>query len=192
MDAARTPTVLRAVPRTPRAWAGVDRRVRTVLAVLARDPGAPVATPAAVRAWPRLAAPLRAAQRRPAYEPGPCPDLCLVAVLPDDVDALGGLAAALGALRLPGADDAPLRRAAAATSATPAAVVQELARVHGVLDLDLGAEGELLYALAGVRVARTTGVAAAAHDAVAARVGAMWAAGEPYAGPAVGAVSRDG
>ncbi|WFG45283.1 hypothetical protein [Pseudonocardia alni] len=51
----------------------------------------------------------------------------------------------------------------------------ELARVHGVLDLDLGADGELLYALAGVR---TTGTAtAAAHEAVAARVGTMWAAG---------------
>lgn len=51
----------------------------------------------------------------------------------------------------------------------------ELARVHGVLYLDLGADGELLYAPAGVRTAGTT--AAAAHDAVAARVGAMWAAG---------------
>ncbi|MYW73947.1 hypothetical protein GTW08_17670, partial [Pseudonocardia sp. SID8383] len=38
-----------------------------------------------------------------------------------------------------------------------------------------GADGELLYALAGVR---TTGTAtAAAHEAVAARVGTMWAAG---------------
>ncbi|ALE78239.1 hypothetical protein HX744_08950 [Pseudonocardia sp. ICBG1122] len=179
MTGTATGTVVRAVPRDPGAWDRTDRRLGCALVSLARDADAPAGTADAVRGWRRMAGPLRAAQHRPGYGPGPCPDLCLVPVGPADVAALGLLAAALGARTLPGADGGPLRRAAAAAGTTAPALVLELARVHGVLDLDLGADGELLYALAGVR---TTGTAAAAaHDAVAARVGTMWAAGRaPY------------
>ncbi|BBG03200.1 MULTISPECIES: hypothetical protein [Pseudonocardia] len=177
-------TVIRAVPRDPGGWARVDRVLCTALGALSRDATPPGATAAAARAWCRLSGVLCAAQARPGHPPGPCPDLCLVAVHPADVEPLGRLARELGRCLLPGAattTTGALARAAGAAGTGPCGLVLELARVHGLLDLDHGRDAELLYTLAGVR---TTGAATlAAHDRVAGRVAAMWAAGDPDPGP---------
>ncbi|MEU6697212.1 hypothetical protein [Pseudonocardia sp. NPDC046786] len=177
-------TVIRAVPRDRIGWATADRVLCTALVTLSRDDAPPDATAAAVRSWSLLSGPLRAAQARPGYPPGPCPDLCLVAVHPADIEPIGRLARELGRCLLPGARPTTARtllRAASAAATGPCGLVVELARMHGVLDLDHGQDAELLYALAGVR---TTGATIlAAHDRVAGRVAAMWAAGEPDPGP---------
>lgn len=178
-------TVIRALPRDPGGWATVDRVLCAALVSLSRDAAPPDATVAAVRAWCRLSGVLRSAQARPGYRPGPCPDLCLVALHPADVEPIGRLARELGRCLLPGACTGTARallRAASAAATGPCGLVVELARVHGLLDLDHGQDGELLYVLAGVR---TEGAGTlAAHDRVAERVAAMWSAGEPDPGPA--------
>lgn len=174
-----TGTVLRALPRDRVAWSRVDRTLSAALTALATDVHAPAAAGGALRAWRQLSGPLRAAQARPGYRPGPCPDLCLVAVSPADCDALGRLARALGRLLLPGAEPGPvaaLDRAAGCARTTAGDLVVGLARAHGLLDLDHGPDGELLYALAGVRAAGPA--VRAAHDRVTGRVATMWAAGE--------------
>ncbi|MEV1293751.1 hypothetical protein [Pseudonocardia sp. NPDC049635] len=184
MSGSTSGTVIRAVPRDRAGWARADRVVCAALVALSRDPAPPDATAAAVRAWCRLSGVLRSAQARPAYEPGPCPDLCLVAVHPSDVEPLGRLAHELGRCMLPGtrADTAPaLLRAADAAGVGPCELVVELARMHGLLDLDHGQEAELLYTLAGVRTAGTATLAA--HDRIARRVAVMWSAGATDPGP---------
>lgn len=178
MAGATIGTVLRVLPRDPAAWAAVDIVVSTALARLVREPDAPPVVREAVPAWLRLSGPLRAAQGRAAYPAGPCPDLCLAAVPPDAVEALGRLARALGRATLPGTGPvggAALARAAATAGRTPSGLVVEVARAHGLLDLDHGGDAEMLHVLAGVRTRRAE--VREAHDRVAERVAAMWAAG---------------
>lgn len=178
MAGATIGTVLRVLPRDPGAWAAVDLAVSTALVTLSGEPDVPPVVREAAPAWRRLSGPLREAQGRAAYPAGPCPDLCLAAVSPDDVEALGRLSRALGRATLPGAGPlrwAALARAAAAAGRTPGGLVVELARAHGLLDLDHGGDAEMLHVLAGVRTRRST--VREAHDRVAGRVAAMWAAG---------------
>lgn len=161
-----TETVLRAVPRLGDGWDAVEHRVSVPLVRLASE---------ALRAWWRISATVRAEQGRPAHPGGPCPDLCLVTVAPPDVDVLGRCARDLGRTLLPGlpGTDA-LRRAVAGTGWTPTDLVSVLARLHGVLDIDPGADGDLLHVLAGIRTDAAD--VRAAHRRVVDRVGRMWAA----------------
>ena len=53
-------------------------------------------------------------------------------------------------------------------------LVVDLACLHGLLDLDLGRDGDLLHLLSGVRT-RAASVLAA-HERVAVRVSRMWSA----------------
>jgi MinD-like ATPase involved in chromosome partitioning or flagellar assembly len=62
----------------------------------------------------------------------------------------------------------------AGTGRSPADLVAGLARLHGVLDIDPGADGALLHVLAGIRTDAAD--VRAAHARVAERVGRMWAA----------------
>ncbi|MFP5020645.1 hypothetical protein [Pseudonocardia phyllosphaerae] len=185
MGAAVTPTVIRAVPRDRDGWRVAADRVAVLLAE-ACDAGLPATD--ARRAWHRLDAAVQDAQDRPGYPPGPCPDLCLVPVVPADLGPLAGAAALLGRGLLPAADPrivVALARTSARCRTAPGTAVRELARAHGVLDLHLGTDGELLYALAGI-AARSPGMRVVAAR-VAGRVGPMWAAGgeHPHAvGPA--------
>jgi hypothetical protein len=157
-----TGTVLRAVPRLGAGWDAVEHGISVPLVRLGSD---------ALPSWWRISAAVRAEQERPAHPGGPCPDLCLVTVLPSDVDALGRCARGLGAALLPGRDGAPVRDAA---PGRPEDLVATLARLHGVLDIDPGPDGALLHVLAGIRTDAAD--ARAAHRRVADRVGRMWAA----------------
>ncbi len=157
-----TATVLRAMPRLGAGWDAVEHGISVPLVRLGSD---------VLPAWWRISAAVRAEQERPAHPGGPCPDLCLVTVLPSDVDALGRCARELGAALLPGRDAPRLRNA---VPGRPEDLVAALARLHGVLDIDPGADGTLLHVLAGIRTEATD--ARAAHRRVADRVGRMWAA----------------
>jgi hypothetical protein len=157
-----TDTVLRAVPRLGAGWDDVEHGISVALVRLGSD---------ALPAWWRVSAAIRAEQERAAHPGGPCPTLCLVTVLPSDVDALGRCARELGATLLPGRDASRLRDV---TAGRPEDLVAALARVHGVLDIDPGPDGDLLHVLAGIRTDALD--VRAAHVRVAARVGRMWAA----------------
>ena len=160
-----TDTVLRAVPRVGSRWDALEDGISLPLVRLGSD---------VLPAWWRISAAVRAEQERPPYPGGPCPDLCLVTVLPSDVDALGRCARELGAAFLPGRDASVIRAALAGTGRSPADLVAGLARLHGVLDIDPGVDGALLHVLAGIRTDAAD--ARAAHARVAERVGRMWAA----------------
>ncbi|TCK25145.1 hypothetical protein [Pseudonocardia endophytica] len=157
-----TDTVLRAVPRLGGSWDAVELDISVALVRLDSD---------ALPAWWRVSAAVRAEQERPAHPGGPCPSLCLVTVHPSDVDALGRCARELGAALLPGRDASSLRDA---TGGRPQELVAALARLHGVLDIDPGPDGDLLHVLAGIRTDAAD--ARAAHARVAERVGRMWGA----------------
>ncbi len=167
-------TVLRAVPRLGAAWDGLEHGISVPLIRLATTPDSPCPD-GTLEAWWRISAAVRAEQERPVHPGGPCPALCLVTVLPSDVDRLGRCARALGRTLLPGTPGGPaLEQAVAGTGRSPADLVAGLARLHGVLDLDPGDDGTTLHVLAGVRT-DAPGVWAAYHR-VATRVGWMWAA----------------
>lgn len=178
MTDTRTCTVIRALPRLGPDWVRNVGLVSGLLLDLLDEPP-PDATPLrpALRAWARVAIALRAAQERPPVSGSPCPDLCLVAVSPDDVDTLGAAARALGRAMLAGCENgtaAALARAASAVDSTPVRLLVTLTRMHGVLDLDLGSDGELL---AGARAGGSDPKVDAARNRVADRVGRMWRAG---------------
>ncbi|MET0189416.1 MAG: hypothetical protein ABW212_10475 [Pseudonocardia sediminis] len=185
MTDTRTRTEIRAVPRLGADWVRASGAVSGLLLDLLHEPevAAPLRTVRpALRAWGRLATALRAAQRRFPTPGSPCPDLCLVAVSPADVDTLGVAARALGRAMIPGCERgtyAALTRAADAVDSTPQQLVVALARMHGVLDLDLGTDGELLHLLAGIRTRGTGGEVGAANRRVTERVTEMWRAGAP-------------
>ncbi|MEQ3554359.1 hypothetical protein WIS52_28165 [Pseudonocardia nematodicida] len=176
-----TSTVIRAVPRIGSAWTRTSGQLSALLLETLDEPSSGplwIGRPA-LRAWGRVDTAVRAAQARSPYPPGPCPGLCLVPVRPDDVATLGAAAVVLGRGLLPGGEPraaAVLGRAASGCGTGPADLVRDLARVHGVLDLDLAADGELLYVLAGVGTGG--GRAADAGERATERVLTMWRAGE--------------
>ncbi|MCW0214906.1 MAG: hypothetical protein OJJ54_16225 [Pseudonocardia sp.] len=188
--------VRRAVPHGPAEWTRVCGMLSGFLADLAeadRDRGvlpAPLGGGVGVRAWGRLCAALTPA--RAAASPGSMwlqPRLAFVTVDPVDIAVLGAAARRLGRTRLPEPSLTPghawtgeaVRRAAQASSTTPPRVVVELARVHGVLDLDLGQDMAVLrrWGADGPVLVRPPGAALAAHRRIAGRVHTMWVAGAP-------------
>lgn len=186
---------LRAVPHVPGEWSRIVDLVTGALFGLAEEQRSTGAVPdvldngRALRSWSRVATALV-----PVLQSGPAgrflsPRLDFVAVDPADVAALGDLARRLGRCLLPGMENDPPRarltialdRAACAAVTTPAEIVLQLARVHGVLDLPLGGDGEILHRWGadGPLFTRPPGSAIGAHRRIAARVYAMWVAGAP-------------
>jgi hypothetical protein len=141
-----------------------------------------------MRAWGRLSTALDSARRTPNSAALRLqPWLEFVTVDLGDVAVLGATARRLGRGLLPAPNLAPARggvtealeRAAGAGTTTPSALVVEFARVHGVLDLDLGESLETLrrWGADGPLFARPPDSALAAHRRIAARVHTMWSAG---------------
>jgi hypothetical protein len=179
----------RALPYAPGDW----QRLSTAVSLgLAATPGAPLGADPAVRvaAAQRLQAALA-----PSLEGGPRsgrhlgPRLVFVTVAAADVALLGEAAHTLGAGLLPTATTGA--QAAAPASDRPvldradttalAAVVWAMALVHGLLDLDLGEDVEVLryWGADGPLFTAPPPVALAAHRRVAARVYALWTVGRP-------------
>ena len=77
-------------------------RPGTPWSTASRSPSSGSRSGRAPEAWWRMSAAVRAEQERPVHPGGPCPALCLVTVLPSDVDRLGRCARALGRTLLPG------------------------------------------------------------------------------------------
>lgn len=139
-------TVRRAVPGTPGEWVTVAGRISGLLLAVAaaeRDglvlPDA-LAGHTALRAWGRLRGPIAAAVRTPG--PG---GLATVTVDVADVEVLGLAARTLGLQRCrdlasrAGSPVAAILYDEALAHGVPAGtLVAELARVHGVLDVDEG------------------------------------------------------
>lgn len=162
--------VRRAVPCLGRLWGPVLGEISGLL-LEARDLG----FREALRAWGRLGAAIRSAD--------PCSGLGFVTVDATDVDVLGRAARELGASLLPGGRPdvaAALCRAAEAVGCGPDDLLVQLARIHGVLDLDLGADGEVLrlWGADGPVFVTPPDEALAAHRRTAARVYRMWHGGE--------------
>jgi hypothetical protein len=137
--------VLRAVPGTVSEWVHAADQISWLLLALAiaEDKGRPMPDPLhagrALRAWSRLKTPLLAAVR--AADPAPVPVAVLVPAA--DVDALGATARLLGRVlceyrvHSTGGEIAlTLIHAARAQDTTLEGLVAQLARVHGVVDVD--------------------------------------------------------
>ncbi len=162
--------VRRAVPQLGRRWGPVLGEISGLLLDV-RDLG----FRDAVQAWGRLSAAIRSA--------APYSGLGFLTVDADDVDVLGRAARALGASLLPGGHPdvaSTLCRAAEAVGCDPDELLVQLARVHGVLDLDLGADGEMLrlWGADGPVFVTPPGEALVAHRRTAARIYRMWHGGD--------------
>ncbi|MDN5919958.1 MAG: hypothetical protein L0I76_33480 [Pseudonocardia sp.] len=136
----------RAVPGSPAEWVVAAGRVSGLLLALAaaeRDGVVlpePLADRRALRAWARLRAPVVAAVRSARPCDGP---VCAVVDLAD-VDLLGGASRALGRqwcsslVSRAGSPIADILQDEACVHEIPAEdLIAELARVHGVLDVDV-------------------------------------------------------
>jgi hypothetical protein len=185
------------VPYDPAEWTrvcGVLSGLMLGVAEQERCTG-PVAPPlgggAAMRAWGRLSAALASARRAPSSAALRLqPWLEFVTVDLGEVAVLGAAARQLGVGLLPAPSLAPapgavteaLERAAGAGTTTPSKLVVEFARVHGVLDLDLGEDLLTLrrWGADGPLFVRPPGSALAAHRRISARVHAMWSAGAGF------------
>jgi hypothetical protein len=137
--------VLRAVPGTGPEWTRVADQISSLLVALATAENAghtmpdPLRAGRALRAWARLEAPLLAAVR--AATPVPVPVAVLVPI--SDADTLGATARLLGRVlceyrvHSTGGEIArTLLHTARAQDTTLELLVAQLARVHGVLDID--------------------------------------------------------
>lgn len=138
-------TVLRAVPGTRSEWVHAADQISSLLLALAvaENKGHPMPDPLhagrALRAWARVKAPLLAAVS--AADPTPAP--VAVPVPAADADTLGATARLLGRVlceyRVHGTGGEialTLIHAARAQATTLEALVAQLARVHGVVDVD--------------------------------------------------------
>lgn len=173
--------VRRALPRIGGEWADVAGQVTAFL--LDRAAEAPSTHLPALQAWDRLDAEVRPAQSRSSVRPGvPYADLVFVSV--DVADIAAVKTAALDMAGQGSGYAAPVAEGAGAGVVTlrPVGLAGrpqcELARVHGVLDLDLGRDGEILreWGADGPLFARPPGEALAAQRRIAARVYAIWKA----------------
>jgi hypothetical protein len=107
---------------------------------------------------------------------------------PEDLAALGAAAAVLGRVLLPGSGSGELAAVLAdharGCDTTPGALVVELARLHGLLDLAWTDDVELLHARivgAGPVDVILTPAEEAAYRRTVERFDAMWAAGSGVA-----------
>lgn len=189
--------VRRALPLLGRGWIEVAGQVSGLLLDItdqeitarwnddAAAMPAPLAAGVALRAWGRLQAAIRPVQQGAADPAGRTlyPALGFVTVASGDVAVLGAAAARMGQSRGPGGHrgvaDA-LERSAAATNRTCEQLIVQVARVHGVLDLDLGADGDIPVELGadGRMFVAPPPATVVAHRRIAGRVYTMWQAGQ--------------
>jgi hypothetical protein len=131
--------VRRAFPSVRDEWTTVAAHVSTMLLELIEQESdgdllpPPLAHRVALQAWGRIKTGVSAAldhSTRP---------ICTVPVSPDDLAVLGAASRELGRSQLPGGNPAvaaALDRAARPLERSPQQLIMQLARVHGVLDLD--------------------------------------------------------
>lgn len=146
---------------------------------------APLGSRVALRAWGRLQGVIDPAQRQTVAAAAQTvyPALCFVTVAAADVAVFGAAARELGRSHSACGNQAvtlALARSATAVQRTPEQLIMQVARVHGVLDLDLGADGHILteWGADGPVFVTPPPVALAAHRRIASRVYTMWQAGQ--------------
>jgi hypothetical protein len=153
-------------PLHGRAALGAAVRVAWAVAPTQSGPG---------RVLPRLLAPDGRTHHAP---------LRFVELDPTDLEVLGAAASSLGRCLLPGAGmeelGAVLEQHAAARDTTVGALVFQLARLHGLLDLEWTDDVDMLHtriSAAGSSDVVLTSAEEAAYQRTAGRFDAMWAAG---------------